>query len=241
MRWRAGRLRLFARPKLPGIASEDVAVLDRARGHFAVCDGATQSYHPRGWAGRLARAYVADGRMDAASLAAAQNRFQRENVEAANDRYRRAAFSRGSFATLLGFTLTPEALEVTAFGDSLLMVDGHQGQHLVPPLGQHDFGSSPVLLPSHADAGAFRATPEAFASARTRLTAPDGGWPGTRILVMTDALAAWLLAGDGIGHRVEILLDLESPVDFCVLVGREIDAGRMKLDDVTLLMLEPGS
>lgn len=238
MKWRGGHLRLFALPKHPGHQSEDVAGAVRHRNRFAIADGASSSYHPRGWACRLVRDFLRDPNPSPAWLQRAQARFQRELAPGLTDRFHRRAAERGSFATLLGFTLQPSGVDVSAVGDSLLVIAHPDGLWLAPALSAEDFAADPRLLCSHSGRGAFQGTAADFlAASRSWRTGPSG-WEGVRLLAMTDALAAWLLAEDA-PARLAQLWALPDQARFAALVAEEQAARRMRQDDTTLLLLDP--
>ena len=129
-------------------------------------------------------------------------------------------------------------LDGIALGDSVLFVQTNCALLQIPPLTPADFAEDPVLLSSHAGRGAFADTDAAFAAARFSVAAPEPGWTGCRMLAMTDALAAWVVAGDA-QERLACLAAVPDAPSFAALVADLIARMEMRQDDATLLIIEP--
>ena len=233
--------RAFTRPKEEGRACEDVILGCRARGCYAVSDGASVSYDSRGWARALCRQFVADARPGVDWLYQARDRFAARSAPAADDWAAAHAADRGSFATFLGIAISESRIVVHAIGDTALFVIATDGAiRMIPELAGEDFRRDPVLLCSHPWRGAFDDTDAAFAAAEITLDAPPDGWAGTRLLAMTDALAEFVAnAADAAGQlaRLEEMARPQNGESFCQWAGEAIAAGRIRHDDCALLTL----
>ena len=233
--------RAFTRAKESGRTCEDVILGCRARGRYAVSDGASVSYDSRGWARALCRQFLADELPGAGWLQAARDHFRARSAPPAEDWAAAHAAERGSFATLLGIAISPPHIVVHAIGDTVLFVLAADGAvAMVPEMTAEAFRRDPVLLCSRAGRGAFADTDAAFAAAGSVLCAPAGGWDGTRLLAMTDALAEWVAGAADVGERRSRLEALASPQDgeaFRRWAGEAIAAGRVRNDDCALLTL----
>ena len=185
--------RAFTRAKESGRPCEDVILGCRRHGRYAVSDGASVSYDSRGWARALCRQFLTDVNPRAEWLRAARERFRTRSAPAADDWAAAHAAARGSFATLLGIAITGPQIIVHAIGDTVLFVVAPDGTvTMVPEMTRAAFRADPVLLCSRAGRSAFADTDAAFAAAQCFISRPEGGWGGTRLLAMTDALAEWV-------------------------------------------------
>ena len=233
--------RAFTRAKEGGRPCEDVILGCRAQRLYAVSDGASVSYDSRGWARALCRQFIADARPGADWLAGARARFSARSALPPDDWAAAHASERGSFATFLGIAIGEAEIIVHAIGDTVLFVmapDGELG--MVPDMTAEDFTHDPVLLCSRAGRGAFEDTDTAFAAAERTIGAPAGGWEGTRLLAMTDALAEWVAgAGDAEERRLR-LEEMARPQDgeqFRLWAGEAIGSGQVRADDCALLTI----
>lgn len=219
----------------PDCANEDHFVVDVTRQRCCVSDGAGQSYAPALWSGILSNAWMAQDRMlgRRSELAAAIGRFERECDVERMSWSRRAAYGRGTFATLLGVRLRGDRLRAVALGDSLLLVE--------PP------GERPVAFPYDL-AEAFDARPELVSTipdangvfTRARVKDALRSWrvrPGTRIMLMTDALGRWLLTRDADDYARGRLADIRTHEQLTGFVRCLQDLGTLKVDDCTLVHL----
>ena len=232
------RRRLFARPKEEDLPSDDMVACIRASACYAVSDGASACYAGGAWARIISRLYVENPGVGPAWLTAARHRFRARLQPDGSDWLAEIAFAQGSFATLLGFTVHADRLDGIALGDSVLFVQTRCDLHQIPPLTPADFAEDPVLLSSHAGRGAFADTEAAFAAARFSVAAPERGWAGCRMLAMTDALAAWVVAGDA-DDRLSFLAAVPHAPAFAALLADLIARTEMRQDDSTLLIIEP--
>jgi hypothetical protein len=201
---------------------------------LALSDGATISFDAERWAQTLVEAFVADPVLTADWISAA-----RESFAAAYDREElpwnmQAALDRGSSATLLGLTFSPDGCraELTAIGDSVAVVV-HDGDWLTsfPYEKSEQFESTPVLLSSNPAEGLNVATDPP--SPQPIYLAEHPG--KLHFLLMTDALGAWCLSNRE--ENVLRLLAFKKPSDFEEFVTAERANGSLKRDDTTLIIL----
>lgn len=233
--------RAFTRAKETGRACEDFILGCRASGRYAVSDGASVSYDSRGWARALCRHFLRDATVGPGWLQEARDGFAGAAPPPAEDWAGAHAHDRGSFATFLGLDVSDAQIMVHAIGDTVLFVVGPDGQlGMLPEMTAEAFRRDPVLLCSRSGRGAFADTEEAFAAAASAIPAPEAGWHGTRLLVMTDALAEWVASAGGAAERLlrlEELAGLQTGAAFRHWTGERIDAGEVRRDDCALLMI----
>jgi hypothetical protein len=148
---------------------------------------------------------------------------------------KQAAFERGSFATLLAIHIRNGAsqAELLAVGDTIAVL-GISGVFCTsfPYTSADQFKTNPLLISTRHDCngGLFETDPSRFRAIWTLLPFQS------KLMAMTDALGAWLLAEPH--SRFPVLADLRSRTRFIKLIENERLAGRMRRDDTTLLILE---
>ncbi len=234
--------RAFTRAKETGRICEDFILGCRAKGRYAVSDGASISYDSRGWARALCRQFLVDAAVRPEWLQAARDRFAAASPPPAEDWAAAHAVDRGNFATFLGLAITDPHIVVHAIGDTTLFVIAPDGQvGMVPDMAGDAFRRDPVLLCSRAGRGAFDDTEAAFVAAASTIRVPDTGWEGTRLLAMTDALAEWVASAADPDERRGRLDELAGQPDgeaFRIWASERIASGVVRSDDCALLMIE---
>jgi len=233
-------------PKQPGDGdrNEDAFRWRPAQRVLALCDGATESFDSRLWARILARRFVRDRNLTPAWVSAAIKVFRRLHKPAALSWSRRAAYDRGSFATLLGIETEADgsAAHLVAVGDTVaVLLDGPKLVASFPYENAEDFRRRPALLSTRPEHNKFL-TKSAAGPGTPRLSSTVwrlDGCAEPRIVCMTDAVAEWFL-GLAAADRTsgDILLALKEPAQFDAVVAHERDAGRMRVDDATIVILE---
>jgi hypothetical protein len=226
---------------LPKVATapgevEDSLALRPARGLFAVSDGASESYDSAEWARILTRRFVARPSLGADWVGEAITEYAAQYNRDSMGWSAQAAFDRGSFATLLGLSLGPgeRVAHLLAVGDSLAVLADAGGLRASFPYQRPEqFTARPMLLSTMAERNVRLLDPEAGHIARVEWDM--AGLVRPRLLLMTDAVGAWLLADPEL--RLARLLGLESPAAFADLVEAEREAATMRRDDCTLLVL----
>jgi hypothetical protein len=218
------------------------------RGRFAVADGATESSFAASWARLLAEGFTAaiEGKPwhELDWLTPQRQRWVAEVDGLPLPWYAEDKREQGAYATLLGVAFRrpkakaePGVWRALAVGDSCLFRlrgDGVRGSF--PMKRAADFGNLPGLLGSR---GRPADTPEdAIKCAR-------GKWrPGDRFLLMTDALAEWMLRKTEEEQRpmddIEHLLKESAPEEaFAGWVEERRDKQGLRNDDVTLMIIDP--
>ncbi len=229
-------------PKLPGDAdrNEDAFMWSPQRSALALSDGASESFDSGLWARILVRLFVLNPVVSMARVDMAIVAYTRRHDPQSLSWSRRAAFDRGSFATLLGVAVSPELdqAHVLAIGDSLaLLLDGTRLVASFPYTDPDDFQRQPTLLSTQRGHNTFLKRPD-HAGASTAVWCLDR-LEQPRIVCMTDAIAEWFLRrAQADPWAGEILLGISDLAGLEALVTREREAGRMKVDDSTVLILE---
>ncbi|OWK46848.1 protein phosphatase 2C domain-containing protein [Fimbriiglobus ruber] len=224
--------------------NEDAIAAAPAGLRFAVADGATEGWHSKAWADRLARAFVV--RPPAPSdfagwLTEARTGWDPPARSGPASWYAEEKEIQGAYATLLGVRLIPRAAggwawKAVAVGDScLFVVRGERHTHAFPIDNPEVFGSSPLLV---ASTPAGSGEPDWMAGQTL---------PGDLLVLATDAVAAWLLqtAADATPAWPRVRTALNEPDAPARAAGlRELlgDAQAAKNDDasmVAVLVPEP--
>lgn len=224
-------------PKHSDEPNEDVGDSQPFHHRYALSDGATESFAPRQWAGEVVQAFLdrplVDWKWLRQSAARYTQGFNRETMSWSAQ----AAFDRGSFATLVGLTLHRhrQIVEVLAIGDSLaVLADGDHLHATFPYQSAEQFRQRPLLLATHLADNACLLVPGGLAESTVQWRLHGLRQPA--LLLMTDALGAWLLT-DPVA-RLPVLLRLKSRVQFASLVDTERRGGRLHRDDTTLLRIQ---
>ena len=219
--------------------NEDRYAVDAARGRLVVCDGASESFDAKSWAQILCRVFMQLPVVDAVRVAKATEMAAAQCDPATLSWSRQVAWERGSFSTLLGvdWVARRRCLRLWCVGDSLFVRLYRDGRlETLTYSSAEQFASRPQLLATIATHNAFVAA-EGFES-RCRYEWKLRADEATDLLLMTDALGAWLLAR--IAERdwasVGYLRQLASTQELAAFVGRERAAGRMRRDDSTLIV-----
>ncbi|MEO0035699.1 MAG: hypothetical protein RLZZ501_1722 [Pseudomonadota bacterium] len=216
--------------------NEDAACCWPQRGLYAISDGASESYHSAAWARVLVRRFIAHPELGPDWLAAAIAEYNTGFDREAMSWSAQAAFDRGSFATLLGLSVSrpEERVRLLAVGDSLaVLVSSGRLVASFPYESAEQFAARPMLLSTRPERNEALLRP-----ATLQAMTAEWGLKGTvnpRVLLMTDALGAWLLADPD--ERLGRLLGLASAEAFADLVHEERVGKRMRRDDCTLLVL----
>jgi len=228
---------------------EDAFAADAGKRRFAVADGASESSFVATWAKLLAEGFVAAGRKpwrELDWLKPARQSWAADVDPRPLPWYAEEKREQGAYATFLGiaFSKTRHGARgrgggvwcALAVGDSCLfrLRAGKLGKSF-PLRRSSEFGNQPALLGSR---GRFVDTPpQGIRRAR-------GKWrAGDRFLLMTDALAEWMLrrteqekrpAGD-----IDHLLAESAPQDaFADWVAERRDRQGLRNDDVTLVVVD---
>ncbi|MGX6744323.1 hypothetical protein ACM563_28345 [Streptomyces xantholiticus] len=230
-----------------------------------VCDGATESVLAKDWARLLSRVaaehameqseFLAGGTAfeEFASSAVAQwdpwlkQYTQARQVEGRPLKwYEHTKLAAGAYATLLTVRVDPDLDQyrdttepgwrwrAAALGDSCLFhLRNDRLAQAFPVAAVEEFGTTPDLFGS-------RNHDVALLARRTRFT--EGTCqPGDRLLLMTDALAAWLLAAQDQDDAVRQVLEYAGPDDldeFKNWLNGLRDSRQLRNDDVALVRID---
>ena len=232
LRW----LRGFSEPKRDGVANEDRWASSADGTVAALCDGASVSYDSEKWAQLLAERFVADTDVNRGWLESAVATYEAGHDRDSLSWARQAAFDRGSSATLLGASSSPDGvtIRILAVGDSLAAIlDGDRVVSTWRYERVDQFDSRPDLLSTSRHENGWL-TDAALDESCLPVTVAEFAAPA--ILLMTDALGCWFLENKD-QAAATILLGLDTAEAFRGFVIRERAEGRLRRDDTTLLVL----
>ena len=222
--------------------NEDAWLANDVGQRWALSDGASESYDSRSWALALVARYVDDPAVDARWIEQAALAYAASVDVSALSWAKQAAFERGSFGTLLGVELAPNAaeVEVLAIGDSLA-AHVRDGQMLAsyPFQEPSGFADRPLLVSTVPAANAFASAPDFVTRNSSRTWTVN---PGDHIYLMTDAVGQWLLQElDHSPASLDVIEQLADGDQFHALVRSLRSERRLRLDDSTLvrLVVEP--
>lgn len=247
----------FHRPKVGSSAAEweDCAGYDPgdpASGRNARCivmDGATEAYDSIRWVGQLVESFLGEDPvggwpglteqdMDDWFGLMQQRWLDRAPTTFVNIFEERKFHHDGSFATLLACEIAElrgrrPRLTAVALGDAVLFhVRGGRLITQFPPMAAGDFGLDPD--------GMFT-QPSQRARMRARLRRIEQVLEvGDRLFLATDSVALWIvrrMATDG-QALWSTLDEIVHPQQFDRLVSEQLERGRMKNDDLTLLRVQ---
>lgn len=218
--------------------NEDRSAFDEARGALALCDGASESFDSSVWGQILADKFVLDPAVTPEWLADALADYVSRHDFHAMSWSRQASYERGSFSTLLGVQHIPgnRTVEVLAVGDSLaVLADGDKLVSSWPYSDPEYFKKRPTLCATLPEHNVFVSAADFWTTRGTHFKL--GALESPRLVCVTDALGEWLLrqsqsGGDGLAR----LLALTTEEEFVRLVVEERFAGRMRVDDSTLMV-----
>jgi hypothetical protein len=224
---------------------EDAFAGDATTARFAVADGASESSFVATWAKLLVEGFVdAEGKpwRELDWLAPLRQRWATDVDGRPLPWYAEEKREQGAYATLLGLAFrkarTKSGANVwraLAVGDSCLFrLRGGKLRQSFPLNRSSDFGNQPALLGSR---GRSADTPQNVRRAR-------GQWrAGERFLLMTDALAEWMLRQSeqdkqSVGDIDRLLAESNPQEAFAGWVEEQRDQRGLRNDDVTLVIID---
>jgi hypothetical protein len=210
-----------------------------------VVDGATEAYDSIRWVSQLVDSFLGldpDGRpdLDGPSMDAWFRHMQQQWIDRAPEQFasifeEQKFNEQGSFATLLGCELVGPGSDrphwaAVALGDAVLF-QVRDGRLLTqfPPMAAGDFGIDPDGVSTQ---------PAQLVRMRAALRFATGDLAaGDELYFCTDAIAGWLVnwLQQPSSDLWLCLSSIEHPAAFADLVQQELDARRLKNDDLTLL------
>lgn len=228
----------FSAQKRGGQLSEDRWCASADGMVYAVSDGASVSFDLATWAEILVHRFVDDPAVSMAWVQSAVAEYQRGYDRDSMAWMQQGAFDRGSFATLLGLVFSPDFrnVRVIAIGDSLFaFIDGDELVRTISYIAPREFDQSPHLLSTNPLEN--RSWDDESLS-ETWHDLNIGSHERPFLLLMTDAVGRWMLEKPC--ERVAALLNVSDDENFTRLVGQERAEGRMRNDDVTLVVFGAG-
>lgn len=231
------------------VQNEDAWAADGPEQHYVLSDGASESFNSALWAQLIVKAWPKPTpQTEFVRLVGALARQYDQAFDKATFSWsQEAAFGRGSFASVLSVTNCGDGnVLVVAIGDSTaVLVKGGAVADSFPYHSADQFRQRPHLLSTIF----ARNRIDLLTSGYRAFNRGDRGgpchvhWPiegaNTSLLCMTDALAEWLLSNPS--DRLPALFAVETIDDLGQLVEAERQAGNMRRDDVTLLVLQTGT
>lgn len=218
--------------------NEDKSAFNGPNGTLALCDGASESFDSSVWAQILADTFARDPAVTPEWLAGALAEYVSRHDFPSMSWSRQASYERGSFSTLLGAQHIPgnATVEVLAVGDSLaVLADGSRFVSSWPYTDPERFKDRPTLFATLPEHNAFVAAPDFWTARGTHFDLSTFDSP--RLVCVTDALGEWLLRQVQLGEDgLARLLTLASEEELVALVVGERYAGRMRVDDSTLII-----
>jgi hypothetical protein len=219
---------------------EDIIGMDIAGRRVAVCDGASESFAAQIWARLLVNAFIRFPAINSKWLEEVNQEYRSNFDLSCLSWSKLASFERGSFSTLLGLEYFEEfsSVDVISIGDSLaVLVSEGELSDSFPYNESASFGQRPTLFSTDTKKNSF--VDDADFYNRHVKTWSVCAARHSSILCMTDALGEWVLrlAEEGC-PRWKLLLQLETTDCLRELVISEREAKRMRVDDVSLLIVD---
>ncbi len=228
-------------PKDPSFpdTNEDAFVLATEHGRIAVSDGASESFDSRTWAHLLVTRFVQHPGVTPSWLDDAIADYAARFDPATLSWSKRAAFDRGTFATLLGIEQCVEhgTVDVLGVGDSLaVLLDDGKLIESFPYVRAEEFQQRPELFCTNAALNTFFASPDFFSKHHKTWSITRGA--ASVVLCMTDALAEWALRHAEEDRPMwQMLAGIKNVSDLEALVLQERQTRTMRIDDTTLVRL----
>ena len=217
--------------------NEDAYSYSSSRGIAVVSDGASESFDARTWARLLVKRYIRNQRIDPNWINSACSFYSKGGKYDELSWSKKAAYLRGSFATLLCALESPDKTNVSilAIGDSLaVLIEDEKFIDSFPLKRSMDFSQRPTLISTIESHNSYLTNGESLEQYRVEWQVNST----TRILLMTDAIGAWCLRKEEEGEpqwdmlsRIRHLSELRS------IVTRECNSKTMRIDDTTLMVL----
>jgi hypothetical protein len=222
-------------------ANEDALAVVEEHSRIAISDGASESFDSRTWAALLVAKFVQKPSITQEWLNEVLADYLDQHDIKDMSWSKQASFERGSFATLLGVESFSgrEEVEILSIGDSLavLLQDGNYDDSY-PYSDFEDFKKRPELFCTMASHNVFFRSTDFFVGHKKKWDLKSKNNPV--ILCMTDALGEWALRNSSEGNpQWAILSSITELPDLESLVLSERAAKRMRIDDVTLVRIDP--
>lgn len=199
---------------------------------IVLCDGASESFDSRRWAEILTKGLARHEDFTDSWLKERIEEYEKAIEPAALSWSKQLAYERGSFATFLSVQLRHGECLVNAMGDTeaFLVKDGRIIE-MYPYVEACEFLNHPCLLSTKREL-----------NTELKENVDDCPFSGklvqiehaTHLLMLTDALAHWLMKKKDDPEAVNALLCISSDTEFRGFVDRERKDG-MRFDDTTMI------
>ena len=214
--------------------NEDVYSIDLDRSLIVLCDGASESYDSKTWAAILATNFTGDQTIESTWIDDLISSYESQFDFQEMSWFKRAAFERGSFSTFLSarYSADNDLVEIIGIGDSVaLFLHGSEMVDSFPYTSAEEFKKRPTLLSTRSEHNRFLSSSDEMSLRRKTWSIDPNQSPC--LLLMTDALAEWLLRTG----QAEKLLSINDVTEFEELILSERTAKNMRTDDSTLLKI----
>jgi hypothetical protein len=225
-------------PKDDRYAPDNEDVFEIGPSRLALSDGASESFDSRSWAGILVSRFVSNPNCSPAWVEEAVSEYERRYTCEALTWSKRAAYERGSFATLLGVDCANlNEVSILAIGDTVAaLTDGSSLVEVFPYKRSADFTNRPQLISTARQLNRFLDEEGSLIGRRAIWNL--GTCKNPVLLCMTDALGRWFLKCYEEGNRAwEKLSNFRSADEFRTLVGAERANKSLRVDDTTLAVV----
>lgn len=206
----------------------------------AVSDGATNSYNSKAWAKLIVNRFIRNPKVNTEWVNSIIDKFNSLNNNANMSWSQLAAFEKGSFASLLGVEhhFEDKTVNVLAIGDSFaILLDGTKFIDSFPYSSSEEFNQRPELLSTISDHNKFIDS-DTFHSTHSKSWSISN-YSRPLLLCMTDALGQWAMSKlEDNSPEWEQLCNIESLEQLQKLVTQERLSKKMKLDDVTFVLID---
>ncbi len=234
----AGRLpKDFAYPE----SNEDALAIGSKEMRIAISDGASESFDSRSLASLLVNKFICEPTLDEMWLQALISEYLLQYDVASLSWSKVASFERGSFATLLGVQIRKDtsSIDILSIGDSLcVLLEERQVVESFPYSDFRDFQRRPELICTSNDHNSFMRSSD-FITDHRKCWILDGQKKYT-LICMSDALGEWALRSHSEGNpQWDALCTFTDLSQLQNLVSTERSSRNMRIDDVTLVIVDP--
>ena len=216
--------------------NEDASVWVSERQLAAVFDGATESFAARRWVNILSTAWEQDHHTDTGRMTALQQQYAADVNAMDLSWAQEQAAGRGSFTTVASIQAAPGGLAATCVGDSAIaLVKNGCIVEAYPSMQPVDYSSVPDALGSSQEL--LSLGQELLETCSWTIPVEPGEFD--MVVLATDAVAVWLLEENHLqpnGHLAAVL-EIGDATAWEQLVAKEREAGRMKTDDSTVMII----
>lgn len=220
-------------------SNEDSYAISPEAERVAICDGASESYDSKTWAKLLATRYVENPEITSSWIDETIADYKSNFNDACLSWSQKAAFTRGSFSTLLGveYCFEKGTIDVLSIGDSIaILLDDKELIDSFPYRNAEEFLQVPELLSTNCEHNQFVKSP-AFLSGHCR-TWEITEYASPTLLCMTDAIGEWAIRHAEEGNpKWEILSGIGNITGLEDLISMERQERKIRVDDVTLIKI----